>query len=534
MFNKRYNGRVSCLSLVPIPKKPACLTALSARTNEQPLQKNELKFLNFKDKQIIEDQDLNRSIMLSSSSFINLDDIFKIDILPPLPLPNQKDFAELFLKKVKICKTLCLFDGSPADKKAINQKTITLQQFINFYEVRANGKKIDENLHCKLIDAMESNISHPIQEVDPRLMYYDKEPQFVTDSLSHIELCYKLLKSMYCNISEKSLFTQDFYFMLMNMINSPDIRERNLNVSFLKMLLADRKSLASPTLTVTKNYITDFLDGARSVFCITPSLDILSFISTIITPQIEVKFNDIILNAALLLIHSHLYCMFHEAFENMCIAYTRIHSRYAYTIIVSLLQYWPETHCMKEFFFVQLINKLIPKVNIKLLSKKTNKLLGVLSNCAAYSSHNVSMEAMNIYADEKMKAFIFENQISVLNICTYPLVKASRTHWDALVRAKATASLKILQELNKHRYAVCLNEAEERLSSNNDTEPITTSQWNIIIEAAKKNDSTISNRSVVGKRNQSRDLFKPMPRPKLSNSPMLPYLRKRNASSSII
>ena len=158
-------------------------------------------------------------------------------MLPVLPSFEQcpSEIRALFVHKVDLCCGICSFRDPRQDVEAKRIKTETLLELLQFPQSGVKNFTLAGECQKHLAAMCERNLIGHVPNIPPFLLA-SGDMVFADSFYPHVELVYRIMMEYLGHYEGQFRLSDRFLKDLLNQLNSPDQRERNMLSSFFGCL----------------------------------------------------------------------------------------------------------------------------------------------------------------------------------------------------------------------------------------------------------------------------------------------------------
>ena len=409
--------------------------------------------------------------------------------LPKLPLISAKNFSELLLTKLNLCKVRCNFNYQDADKQAKIIKQETLMEILDLVSSQNNVRQMSEKLITEIVDMCFSNLKRKSVEVDKKLLLLDEIPVTNDPEMCHIGIVYQILDHSLKAMPHFHLFDFSFISQILKQLESPDPDERNHIYNIVCDYLHFHENDFDNVFVTLSNYLNGHLEFSLSPFSIHTALEIMY---NIFLAQNELPgYYDIVFSSVILPLLGNTYePYFNDVLSNFIMGFVSKRIEYCPSVIISLVKYWPETKNEKQCNFIKLLSMIISITDLNDLQYIIKRASQLFAMTIESESMRVAMTSITELCDPMFASILKENSSIILPIVYPALSKVVLNHWAQCVRESAKTALFYLRRVNPKVYKDLIDENSQIGPSFKQDPKL--QQWGLVCRAAAANDNSIN------------------------------------------
>lgn len=452
--------------------------------------KSRCSTLNYNGETII-NSDISKNVYISLNKHVLKGDV-RIPSYPPLPSPKDESFNNLFKSKIKLCNLI--FDFSQENFQ-INGRKQKLNALIELNSLLSKNKEailltFDEK--CLLLEMLKKNIF----EQDPFLFTEDislhtLSSNFIEISWEHLSYIYNIL------IQFVNLFPEmcgiELFQKGIQLLNIPDINERNELVIFLKNYTAVHPEQFDTIWKYVKNVLTNVRFGIYTPFCINP---IISYINIIFKSNNCDYLNQILFSHLLPLFCNENLFLFSDNLTNLILRIIFDSYEIHVSVIKYLIKHFPYRSSQKQPLFMTALFSIIKITDTKYLNKYLNTLFKFIGTVLKSPNRNLTELVLQLITDSILQPIILSNNELFMKWLYDPLKWTSSFYWNQSIRNKSQNTLIIFENVQTNSNPISNNNILDQTtqSQNND---LLAKKWSALSRIAAKNNSSIDLKELI-------------------------------------
>ena len=146
-----------------------------------------------------------------------------IEHTPPLPLPSDKSFQNIFDRKIKACLQTCNFGYADAEA-SVKEKETLLNHFLTFLDTKKTSKSLSEQNVVKMLEMIKANAVRQIDCIERIVFISEDNPNVAVREWPHLQIIYRILQLLLKNYA--SYIPPEFVVSIVSALNSTDEKER--------------------------------------------------------------------------------------------------------------------------------------------------------------------------------------------------------------------------------------------------------------------------------------------------------------------
>jgi len=457
----------------PNKRKKAVSSNVIALSKVQPIDLSLLSIngstvgQSFKEHQPIKtprsETDSTSSIVHSYSS-VNMseDNCFLFEIHPLLADAKDADVSELFIKKCKMCNSMCNFLDKN-HKQAIDDKSAILNEIMGFVSYSNQVSNFGKSEYSSIIHLFLRNIERsPPLPKSFAFLYNDTDgpsDQYEEASWPHLSMVYDIIIEFLSNrrFAIRLCSVND----LRNLINaalclfrSPDSRERDKLSKLFHIMYRTFNDYRGIIRNIVASFLQASLELTRLPFGISEILiAYCSVVSGFRMPLLQ-EHQDFY-KKYILPLHSHTFLkFFHQQLVSIVCVFCDKQLSFAVQTISDLINRWPVISPSKQILFISEIQHLIERIRVESASYIIVRLCRLISYCLQNSSFAVIERTLMMWESEQFLRVLSHYGATSLSIVIPAMYQVAMTHWCDAVKKLALTALQVLRNSNSSVFEV--------------------------------------------------------------------------------
>jgi hypothetical protein len=328
-----------------------------------------------------------------------------------------------------IMKADCFWADPTADIAAKAIQSAALSDFLAFSRdnrIQAICKSIDV-----MIDAVELPIFRARVPLDPVYLRIDDAPEFRDPSWQHLHEHYQILNGFIENAPEGNRFDFKYGARLVNLFDTPDLRERTFLASLLIAMGATKPWGVKDYLKLILNCLAAYREGLISHFAVLPALIVLNESLRFQAPRASDPESLTMYETSILpLLKGDHLCAYQEQLLPVIDTFLRTLPGTAPAATWRVIcANFPFSQCRKAVTLLNLLATVIPKCSPESLKKGARPILGVFGRCVSMGHPKLASAVRGFLRRSEVAPFLRENAPMVVQILVPVLAREIRHAW---------------------------------------------------------------------------------------------------------
>ena len=354
---------------------------------------------------------------------------------PPFDRIERNSFAELFHKKIEICRQLCDFSEQSLETEAKAVKTKTLLELLDLVKTNKDlGRPfLDEILEMTLI-----NLMRKIPPFPNLSSAFDEEPSVIDRTWEHLSVVYSILQNVTLMLDSIDPSTVK---NLVNLLNIPHLPEREKLVDILRNVIAQFEEHRHMIYNLLIINVSDYLTLQKNPFCIHPTINLLLFMNQYV--PLDMKTYRTCVLPLMSMPHLRLFL---NPFVSLLQTQMSIHPGHKMDVLEYALRHCPRTKASKQRNFIFILIGIAEHLNSEEFAPVAVKFAQILSLLTLSPNVKVSETAMMIWSNNALLNLIISCKDSVVPIMYRTLVRVVNEHWNKSIQNMAIGAKAIIEQ----------------------------------------------------------------------------------------
>ena len=393
----------------------------------------------------IVDNDVKKEIPIFLSGPIN------VDIIVDSDLPSLKDCPSvtkklLLFKKFDILEVPCLFNNETKDIELVKTKTRTLKEICDFINIDNKQYLLNFDIMNKFSRVCCLNLHRDFQIPKEQMMIPGDESIFINPGNQHFIYFLEILTKYITVFKGKSIITKDLLNLLIDLIGTPDIRERRVAAIFVTRYIVAFPDNVNLVLNKVFYNIYQYTLGNIEYFGIGTYLNIITTNYEKFTQLFPNNLAECVSYIIQVANSPHLRAYASPLLHFFFVAIEKT-GKVSRLIITKLIQRFPLDSLINQAIFLNYINNLVLKTSIRTFSDFCVPLFRLYASCLTSESKKVVEESLNIWTEKQISRYVGACAKEIYPIIFKPLKMMSTCNANDAPLAKATSD--ILALMNK-------------------------------------------------------------------------------------
>ena len=365
-------------------------------------------------------------------------------MLPVLPSFEQcpSEIRALFVHKVDLCCGICSFRDPRQDVEAKRIKTETLLELLQFPQSGVKNFTLAGECQKHLAAMCERNLIGHVPNIPPFLLA-SGDMVFADSFYPHVELVYRIMMEYLGHYEGQFRLSDRFLKDLLNQLNSPDQRERNMLSSFLVAYIGKFPDQGDGIFRKLANMLVACWEFKERGFCISPILKICHAHKGMYSRYLK-PFSCFVWP---LLCAPDVGCFFGlllSIIEEQCI----LDPPLRLLIVKRLISSFPAGSITQTVIRLTVINHLIGGLSAIDFRSVAKSFASLYAECSKSECPRVAKSAMMIWMTKDATKHISNNCECILPVIYYAVSWAIHNHASLGIKAPALSVMKAMQQMN--------------------------------------------------------------------------------------
>jgi serine/threonine-protein phosphatase 2A regulatory subunit B' len=248
---------------------------------------------------------------------------------------------------------------------------------------------------------------------------------------------------------------QNFVLKLLELFDSEDPRERDYLKTILHRIYGKFMTLRSFVRRAIQHVFFKVIYESEMQNGVGELLEILGSIINGFALPLKEEHKDFLVKALIPLHKVKFLASFHQQLSYCMGQYVEKDPRVAYTIVTSMLRYWPASITNKQVLFLNELEETLELTQPAEFHRMQEPLFQRVAKCITCPHFQVAERTLFLWNNDYIVKLINQNRHVLFPIIIGALYKNSKQHWNSAVHGLTFNVLKLLMEADPQLFDDC-------------------------------------------------------------------------------
>ena len=448
---KKYNGRLSALTLVRIPRHHSRRNSVECHRMLPPLSSCRASH-SLIDVASIMSEISPPTCVCEEPKLLRDLDLSVIETVDPIEFDTDEAFMEAFNRQLEICRYIFDVESSDFSDPRKKAQVDALGRILKVYSEVESYRKLSLSDHKNVLDVIEMHISHCFPPFDLRIFCGEEKLSVNFADFRSLEFIYRILALMYPVASARPVFGVNWHRKLIPALNSPDSRERDAVVKCLVQFYVNFETMRDDLIERLCELMASVLYGDATPYCVRPALCVLLRILSNMSGEIPKHWLELICQKVLPVFRSPYLTSFVVIYRKILEIVLPTDRNLPANSFWYFWKYFPRGLFVNQSYVVDFMNLALAQMNVTEFVQNAPKIGMIYRSCILSDNMRVTEAAMRIWLEPKILSRLENKKKVLIPLMRSAVSRVERWHWNSTTQQIALKVLEVMKVLDPMAY----------------------------------------------------------------------------------